>query len=454
MPDNDTDMSSRVSPEQLAGLFDKHNIHTVELAIVDTQGHLRGKRIPIAQFLGSTVTSGANIADAIFVFDIENDLPDNEFINMSTGYLDTRLMPELSTLRLFTHRPGYAIVFANATGEEGELHPLAPRSILANQIERCRTLGLDPVVATEMECYFLNGDGSPIMDYIQYSSLTCADELEVALHEIRDGLAGAGMVVESSNMEYGTGQVEINVGPADAMRTADNTVLFKSVVKQIAERHGRLASFMPKPFTEQSGSGMHVHTSLNVDGVNGFADSDGAPNDLMSHWLAGLLEHAEAMTLIGAPNENSMKRIRPYTFAPTHIHWGGDNRTVLARCITEAGSAANRVEFRSAGANANPYLVIAGILAAGADGIERQLKPPAMSVGDMYTEPGDTTPLPTDINGAIASYAGSDLATMLGDMFSRSYLSLVEADAALAQVDGGQGDVVNDWDRARYLEHS
>ena len=448
------DMSAGVTAEQLEGLFDRNGVHTVELAVVDTHGHLRGKRIPVRQFLKSTVRAGANIADAIFVFDIQNDLPDNEFINMDTGYLDTRLVPDLSTVRLFTHRPGYALVFASAQDEHGTPHPLAPRTVLANQIERCRNLGLDPVVATELECYFVHPDGSPVMDYIQYSSLTCGDEVEAVLHEIRDGLAGAGMPVESSNLEYGTGQVEINVGPADAMRTADNTILFKSIVKQIAARHGWIATFMPKPFADQSGSGMHVHTSLNVDGVNGFASSDGAPNELMGHWLAGLLAHAEAATIIGAPNANSMKRIRPYTFAPTHIHWGGDNRTVLARCITEAGSSANRVEFRSAGANTNPYLIIAAILAAGADGIERKLEPGPMSEGDMYTEPGDSVALPTTVAEAANAFAGSDLAALLGDMFARSYLSLAAADAELAAADGADGDDVNDWERNRYMEHS
>ena len=440
--------------QQLAGLFDRNGIHTVELAIVDTQGHLRGKRIPVKQFLGSTLGSGANIADAIFVFDIQNDLPDNEFINMGTGYLDMKLMPQLSSLRLLSHRPGYAIVFANASDEHGSPHPLAPRSVLAAQVERCRNLGLDPVVATEMECYFTKPDGSPVMDYIQYSSLTCADDVEIALHEIRDALAGAGMTVESSNLEYGTGQIEVNCGPADAMRTADSTVLYKSIVKQIAARHGWLATFMAKPYAEQSGSGMHIHTSLNVDGANGFASSDGAPNDLMRPWLAGLLEHAAAMTILGAPNANSMKRIRPYTFAPTHIHWGGDNRTVLARCITEAGSSANRVEFRSAGANANPYLIIAAILAAGADGIERQLDPGPMSTGDMYTDPGETVALPATVDDGLAAFNGSALAAQLGDTFSRSFASLVAADGELAAAEGADGDDVNDWERDRYLEHS
>ena len=236
---------------------------------------------------------------------------------------------------------------------------------------------------------------------------------------MRDGVAGAGIEVESSNAEYGPGQIEINCGHADAMTAADNTVLFKSIVKQVAREFGMRATFMPKPFTDQSGSGMHVHTSLRgPDGSNAFADSDGGPNTLMRHWIGGLIEHAEAMTLLAAPTINGPKRIRPYAFAPTHVHWGLDNRTVLCRCIVETGSSANRVEFRSAGADANPYLIIGAVLAAGVDGVEKQTEPPIMCEGDMYSNPGDCPALPTDLAGAVAAFRGSDLAEQLGEMFA------------------------------------
>lgn len=432
----------------------QHDLHTIELAVPDTQGHLRGKRIPAARFFASVHESGANIADAMFVFDMQNDLPDNEFVNMDTGYLDCHIVPDNATGRVLTHRPGYGLVFAHVTNEHGDRHPLAPRSVLAAQIERCQAAGLEPVVATELEFYLCNPDWSPVQEHIQYSSLTDGLELEPVLYDMRTALLGAGIDVESSNAEYGPGQVEINAGPADAMTTADNTVLFKSIVKQVARQHGLRATFMPKPWAEQSGSGMHVHTSLNSSGANAFADSaDGEPNELMLQWLGGLLEHASALTLLGAPTPNGPKRIRPYTFAPTHINWGLDNRTVLARCIAEQGSAANRIEFRSAGADANPYLLIAGILAAGADGIERNLDPGMLCEGDMYTNPGDKTPLPTDLAGAVAAFSGSALATQLGDTFSRSYVSIAEAEVAMAAENNTDADEVNDWERARFIEH-
>ncbi len=436
-------------------MADGNNIHTVELGAPDTQGRLRGKRIPVDRFLASVADSGVSIADAMFVFDMQDDLPDNEFINMDTGYLDCRLVPDLSSMRILTHRPGYALVFADAFDPDNNPHPLAPRSVLAEQIERCKAIGLDPLVATEMEFYLCNPDWEPVQRHIQYSSLTDALELEDVLRDMRHAIAGAGIEVESSNAEYGPGQIELNTGPTDAMTAADNTVLYKSIIKQVAVQHGLRATFMPKPWTEHSGSGMHVHTSLNVDGTNAFADSDGEPNELMAKWLAGILEHTLSLTLLGSPTSNGGKRIRPYTFAPTHVHWGLDNRTVLARCITEAGSSANRVEFRPAGADANPYLIIAGVLAAGTNGVERGFVPPAMSHGDMYGNPGDCPALPTDLSGAIAAYESSPVAQQLGDMFSRSYVSMAAAEVVLAgaNAESLDPDYVSQWERDRFIEH-
>ena len=429
-------------------------VHTVEIGTPDIHGHLRGKRVPVDRFFATTVNDGVHLADAIYVMDLLNDLPDNEFINMDSGYLDCHLTVDPGTGRLLTHRPGYALMFADAYDKAHQPHFLAPRNLLAAQIERCRALGVEPEMSTELEFYLCTPDWEPVQSHIQYSSLTDALALEDVLAEMRSALLGAGIEVESSNAEYGPGQIEINTGHGEAMLVADNAALFKSIVKQVAVSHGLRATFMPKPWTEASGSGMHIHTSLMKDGVNVFADADGAPNELMAGWIAGLLEHAEAMVLLGAPNANGPKRIRPFTFAPTHTHWGADNRTVLARCVMEPGSPANRIEYRSAGADANPYLVMAALLAAGVDGIERDLKPPIMCEGDMYSNPGDHPALPADLPSAIAAYEASPLAASLGEEFSRSFVSIAAGEVGQAAENSPDRDEVNDWERARYIEHS
>ena len=429
------------------------DVHTVEVAIVDTYGHLRGKRFPLDHFLGSIAEGGCHLADAIYIFDLHNDLVDSPYINMAKGFLDTHLVPDLGTLRLFGHRSGYALVFSDSLDPAHELHPIAPRTVLARQIERCEALGYSPVVATEMEFYLCEADWSFTQEHIQYSSLTDRGDIEAVLLAMRLAMIDAGIPVESSNPEYGPGQIEINVAHADAMTTADNTALYKSIVKEIAEETGLKATFMPKPWSEPSGSGMHVHTSLSDGDGNVFASAADAPDEVMSPWLGGLLDNVGALSLLGSPVPNGYKRVRPYTFAPTHVHWGLDNRSVMCRCTVGAGNA-NRVEYRAPGADANPYLMIAGLLAAGADGLEREADPGPMSVGDKYDDPGDATPLPNNAADGIAAYEGSALAAALGEEFSTNFVLMAKAELEKFVEAGCDpvGDEVTDWERKRYLE--
>lgn len=447
--------AAKTSLASIAESIRKHAIHTVEVGAPDTYGHLRGKRIPAARFLSSVALGGLNIADAIYVFDILCEIVDSPVINMGTGYLDMHLVPDLTSFRVLPHRPGYAILLADACTEHGEPHPLDPRNILRTQTSRVRAQGYEPIVATELECYLFHHDWTPLQTHVQYSSLTDALGVEAIVAEMRHALLGAGIPLESSNPEYGPGQLEINFGPADPITTADNTVLFKSIVKQVATQHGAHASFMPKPHAGQSGSGMHIHTSLHKKGRNRFgAGSDGYPNKVMSQWTAGLLHNAQAMQLVGIPTPNGYRRVRPNTFCPTHVHWGEDNRTVLARLTTAAGEA-NRVEFRSAGADANPYLAIAAVLAAGCDGLEQQRKLPPIATGDMYAKPGDSPELPTTMDAALYAYIGSSLAAELGETFSKNFEVLARNELTVCAPHlSDDPDAVTTWERLRYQEHT
>jgi glutamine synthetase len=449
--------SSSKGIDEIAAAIGHHGIHTVEVAVVDTYGHLRGKRVPAGRFISSVAAGGVNIADAVFVFDPLCEIVDAPTINMGTGYLDMHLRPDLSSFRALTHRPGYAIVFSDALHEDGRPHELDPRNLLKAQTETVRALGFEPVVATELECYLFTPDWQPFQNHVQYSSLTDALDVEAMVSDMRHGLLGAGIPVESSNPEYGPGQLEINFGPADPVTTADNTVLFKTIVKQVAIAHGARASFMPKPYALQSGSGMHIHTSLTRDGQNVFgarpADPT-RPNETMAPWTAGLLHHARAMQLLGIPTPNGYRRVVANTFCPTHVHWGADNRTVMARLTMHAGNA-NRVEFRCAGADANAYVAIAGVLAAGADGIRNGLPLEAMATGDKYADPGDSPALPSTIDDSIAAFESSALASLLGSSFAENYLTMARNEQTLAaQAMAASPEEVSAWELNRYLEHS
>jgi glutamine synthetase len=444
----------------IARLITEHAIHTVEVGATDSYGHLRGKRVPAQRFLDTVARGGVNIADAIYVFDIQCEIVDSPLINMDSGFLDMHLRPDLGTFRVLPHRPGYALVMCDAVDEQGDAHPLDPRAALRRQVDRLAALGFDAVMATELESYIctISADGvwQPYQTHVQYSSLTDALAMEGIVADMRHALLGAGIPLESSNPEYGPGQLEINFGPADPVRTADNTVIYKSIIKQVAVQHGVRATFMPKPWSGQSGSGLHIHSSLRKAGTadNVFADAVHEPNELMARWTAGLLANAAAMQLVGIPFPNGYRRVRAYTFCPTHIHWGNDNRSVLAR-LTLGQGGANRIEFRSAGADANPYAALAAVLAAGCDGLERALDLPPRADGDRYADPGDATALPTTLADAIAAFDGSHVAQMLGERFSENVLVLAryEHDVAAANL-GDDPDEVTEWERNRYLEHT
>ena len=422
--------------EDIAALVAEHGIHTVEVAITDTFGHPRGKRVPAERFVRTVAENGAHIADAIYVMDVQCDIVDAPAINMGTGFLDMHLEPDLATFRVMKHRPGYA-------------------TVMSVGIERVRGLGYDPIAATELECYVCRPDWSPVQDNVQYSSLVDNFELEACVAEMRTALLDLGIPIESSNPEYGPGQLEINFAAADPMRTADNTVLFKQTIKEIARRHGWRATFMPKPFAGRSGNGMHVHTSLAQDGRNVFGAGDAHPlNDVMRHWVGGLVQHATALSLVGIPTGNGYKRVRSYSFCPTHVHWGLDNRSVLCRCTVGQG-AANRVEYRAAGADANPYLIIGALLAAGADGLERELDPGPVAEGDQYADPGGHRALPATYAEGLAAFEAGDLADQLGAEFSENFLALVRNEVTLYEANAvGDADDVTAWEFARYVEFS
>ncbi len=441
--------------DEIVALIAEHQIHTVEVAIVDTYGHLRGKRVPAQRFIHTVAVNGAHIADAVYVMDVQCELIDSPYINMASGFLDMHLEPDLPTFRILKHRPGYATVMSIGIDNHHQPHPIDPRHVLARQIDRVRGLGYDPVVATELECYICTPDWEPVQEGVQYSSLVDNLELERCVAEMRRALLDLGIPIESSNPEYGPGQLEINFSAAAPMVTADNTVLFKATVREIARRHGMRATFMPKPYAGQSGNGMHVHTSLSHNGTNVFGRGDThLLNDVMRHWVGGLVHHAASISLLAIPTGNGYKRVRAYSFCPTHIHWGADNRSVMCRCTLYQG-AANRVEYRAAGADANPYLIIAALLAAGADGLERQLDPGPEATGDQYADPGGHTALPASFADGVAAFSGSPLAAALGVAFSTNFLAMTANELALYEANAeGDPDDVTPWEFARYIEFS
>jgi len=249
---------------------------------------------------------------------------------------------------------------------------------------------------------------------IQVYGMERAAELEHVLGPIRQQINECGIPIEQSNPEYAAGQVEVNIRYDEAMLAADRVVMFRSLVKQLAVAHGYKATFMAKPFFEESGNGFHCHYSLWKDGKNMFADG-GKLSDAGRHFVGGLQKRMSEASICGSATPNGYRRRQPYTFCPINTSWGVDNRTVALRII-EGSDSATRVEKRDAGADVNPYLLMATDIAAGLDGIEQAMEPGPITTGNAY-ESETEAPIPTDLGTAVELARGSEwLKDVMGEL--------------------------------------
>jgi glutamine synthetase len=248
--------------------------------------------------------------------------------------------------------------------------------------------------------------------------------------------------VEAVNTEYGPGQLEVNLSHADALTAADDAFRLRYGLRALARRQGLVASFMAKPFNGLSGSSSHVHVSLWRAGRPAFAAVDGAEPPLTRHVIGGLLEHLPGITLYGAPTVNSYKRYESSSFAPTTATWGGDNRTVAVRSLLEA-PAATRIELRSPAADANPYWVVAAVLAAAIAGIDAGTEPEAKGSGNLY---GVGPALPATLIDAVrAAREDHRITGILGEAATRAFTVLAESEWTAYTSE------VTSWERERYL---
>ena len=387
--------------------------HTIALGLGDMNGLLRGKRIPADQW-PRVCESGNALSIAMFACDMTSDVWDTPCVNMENGYPDMHVFPD-GDVHAVPWEDGCAFCFGRALGTDHEPVPIDPRGVLEAQVARAESLGYRVAIGAELEFYLLDPETLvPVDAGNQFYGLGRAAELEHVIGPIRRQLPDVGIPVEQSNPEYAAGQVEVNIRYGEALATADRVVAFRSFVKEIARSHGFLATFMSKPFADQSGSGFHTHHSLRANGENAFADPENRLSPAGKHYLAGMQKRMVETALVAATTPNAYRRRRPYTFCPTNNSWGYDNRTVGLRVI-EGSSDAVRVEKRDGSADCNPYYLIACELAAGLDGIERALEPRHLCRGNGY-EFGEAESLPSDLGTALELARGSEfLHRILGE---------------------------------------
>ncbi len=452
-------MPANLTFEELTAAVEAGAIDTVLACICDMQGRLQGKRFHARHFIESAYHE-AHCCNYLLATDIEmKTVQGYASSSWSRGYGDFVMKPDLATLRIVPWAPGTAMVMCDLLDHRTH-EPVAhaPRNMLLRQIARARALGLEPVMATELEFFLFEEsfaemfdlgyqNPTPISRYNCDYGIMGTSRDEPIMRDIRNLLYDAGIPIECSKGEADAGQEEVNAKYSDALDTADMHAIIKLGVKEIAQSHGASVTFMAKYDHEHTGSSSHIHQSLWQDGKNVFfdPDRDWGMSDLMRAYLAGQLAHVTEIAAFLAPNINSYKRFAPGTFAPTKAVWSIDNRTAGFRVCGEETKSV-RVECRIGGADLNPYLACAALLAAGLDGIERQMDPGEATTGDVYKD-GDVAELPRTLaDAAQALDTSAFMRGAFGDDVVDHYVHAARWEVR------EYNRVVTDWERQRGFE--
>ncbi len=437
-----------VSPaaDELHGGIADGTLTEIEVAWSDPFGHAAGKRIPAAQFLDRATGTGFAFCEAALGWNTDGTVIDSlRLTNWAGGYPDVYAVPDISTFTRLPWRPGVGHVISDIVTHHRTPSLLDPRAVLRRVLARLESLGYTAKIGVEFEFYLLETDGSPIIDAIQAYSLENANALDPLIADLYETL-GAFTRLEGIQTEYGPGQVETNLVYTDALAAADDSARLKYAAKEVARRHGKVASFMPKPFSAHSGSSAHLHISLWQGDQPVFATVDGAESQTALYAIAGLFEHLPSITLFGAHSVNAYRRFAPDTFAPDTVNWSRDNRSAAIRSLVEGTPDASRIELRSGASDSNPYWLIASALAAVIAGLESRRPPPAAATGNLY---GKGTPLPDSLGTAVALATQDD--TILEILGQES----VQDFATIARSEWQQYvRHVSDWERERYLSTS
>ncbi len=456
------DVPGKLDLDILRHEIEEGEIDTILTAFPDMYGRLVGKRITGHFFLEHVEKHGMHACDYLMACDMEMDpIPGYKFTSWGKGYGDFRAEPDWNTLRRAAWLPRTAMVLCDLFLEPDSAPvEVAPRRILARQIERARSAGYEPMCGSELELFIFKDsfDGAKQKNfdnletfgwYIEDYHILQGTKEEGLVGAIRNLMDASGIPVEFSKGEWGPGQHEINLKYADFMEMADRHVLYKHGVKEIAHQQELSVTFMAKWNEKLAGSSMHVHVSLwDADcKTNLFSGNDaGVESDVFRWFLGGWLSHAREFSVFYAPYVNSYKRYLAGSFAPTGIAWSRDNRTAGFRVVGKNSSL--RIECRIPGADANPDLAFAATLAAGLDGIENQIEPPNAFDGDAY-QASDLHQVPKNLKDAIGLFEQSELARKaFGEDAVEHYLHFFRTEQRKFD------EVVTSWERERYFERA
>ena len=384
------------------------------------------------------------------VLDSRSDVVGGTLYNEERRYGDQLLFPDPDTAAVVPWADRTARLICDARWYDGTPLDATPRQVYRRALEKARSMGFEPLMASEFQFYLLTGDThQPLFDGYQIFN-TLRNDYVPTIRRIVEEMPKVGVDIITSNCEYAGSQWEINFAPGTGLAGPDQAFTFKNGVKEIARNDGYLATFMSKPFGDSAGSGCHTHISL-VDaksGKNAFGDADDPQGitDLCRSFIAGQLRYAKAVDALIAPTVNCHRRRRRHTFSPTNISWGLEDRSALLR-VKGGAPESTHTENRGPTALSNPYLVGAALLSAGLAGIEQGLKPPPPSSGAPAEDDPSLEPLPSSLAEALGELSGEPATKeFFGEEFLKVYTAIRGHELARF------ADSVSDWERQEYLE--
>ncbi|HEX2318388.1 MAG TPA: glutamine synthetase family protein [Streptosporangiaceae bacterium] len=476
------------TPEQtaaadaLAEQIRAEGLRTVRLIVVDQHGMPRGKALA-PEVAIAAMRNGLDFSGAIYSLDSGNQVFVPAFaagggfgIDEFTGFPDIVLVPDPSTFRILPWADSTGWILCDTYFSNGQPMPLDGRGLMRRMLSQLGDAGYDYLAGIEVEYYIVKVDSDHLTPEnagftppppavsvwergYQYLSEVRLDSVASTLEAIRDGLSAVGIPPRSMEDEWGPGQMEFSFSPIGGLAAADAVVLFRSAVKQICQRRGLLASFMCRPgLPNFFSSGWHLHESLisRQDGTNAFASTDDWLSQTGRQFVAGLIEHSMPMTVFATPTVNGYKRYRPYSFAPDRVCWALENRGALVRVQGAPGDTNSHVEMRMGEPAANPYLYMAANIAAGLDGMRRQLDPPPPVEADPYATQNPM--LPTSLAEAIGALEkDSFYREAFGDTLVDYLLQMKKSEngryeAAIAESPLMDPQDVSEWEMREYFE--
>jgi glutamine synthetase len=429
-------------------------IDVVRLGYSDIIGVDRGRDI-LANHFARTVGGGVAFCKSVYATTPLGGVVDFDG-GISAGLPDIVAFPDVSTLQPVPWEPGVAHCIGDLFNADGTPSAESPRYVLRQVVEQFKELGMTPIVGPELEFYVLEQDQSSPSGWSRYGESAGhvyttgrkGDPENTLLDALRH-LGDYGLDVVAANHEFCSGQYEINMWHSEALDAGDRAHRFKDAVKELARRRGHLATFMPKPFNDEGGSGFHLHFSaVDAEGTSLFHDPNTADglSQVARYAIGGILAHARAIAAVSNPTINSYKRFGPDTLAPWLIDWGLDNRSAMVRIPPERGGA-TRLELRLGDASANSYLAIASMLAGALLGIRNKIEPPEALVGYGY-DPERSEMLPQSLDQALdALEQDKEIGELLGTPFVSTFLAYKRDEIQRFR------SAVTDWEFREYATH-